>query len=123
MRSCRRISDPAGSVAEPFFVFVRIDALFISTPFAGTFCPYTSGSFVAYQIPCPQCDRTGFVRLEHVIKGRSESVAYYCGSCEHNWIIAATTNPLPPTPTRPPLPKPRTRFLRRSYRAVRRNPD
>jgi hypothetical protein len=63
-------------------------------------------AFVPQPIPCPKCDKTGFIRLENIIKGDLVSVEYYCGACNNSWIVAAPT-PLPPKPT--PLSKPRTR--------------
>jgi hypothetical protein len=50
--------------------------------------------FVPHLIHCPKCDRTEFVRLEHVIKDGSASVACYCGPCEHDWIVAVTDRAL-----------------------------
>jgi hypothetical protein len=35
--------------------------------------------------PCPNCQRIGFVRQEHIIRGGNVSVAYYCGHCNHTW--------------------------------------
>ena len=37
------------------------------------------------KIICPNCTRIGFVRQEHVIKGGTSSVAFYCGHCNHTW--------------------------------------
>jgi uncharacterized Zn finger protein len=44
-------------------------------------------------IPCPRCDRLGFVRHETVIKGHEFFTTFYCGGCGHGW---KETAPKPP---------------------------
>ncbi len=34
---------------------------------------------------CPGCRRTGFVRLEVVIKGKESSLNLDCSYCRHTW--------------------------------------
>ena len=38
-------------------------------------------------IPCAHCGQVGFVRWEHVIQGDEAATEYYCGRCEHEWVI------------------------------------
>jgi hypothetical protein len=40
------------------------------------------------QTPCIHCKTVGFVRREHVITGGKAVVEYYCGHCEHAWVVA-----------------------------------
>ena len=63
--------------------------------------------FVPYQNRCPDCAKSGLVRVETIIKGGMVSREFYCGSCEHQWTIADP--PKVVIPPLPPLPKPRTR--------------
>lgn len=49
-------------------------------------------------IVCPQCRRSGFVRVEHVIKGGGACRAMYCGGCEHTWTIVDIAMPEPNMP-------------------------
>lgn len=37
---------------------------------------------------CPRCRKSGFVRIETVVKGGKVHRACYCGSCNHAWEIA-----------------------------------
>ena len=37
--------------------------------------------------PCPRCQKTGFVRFEHVIKAGHAVRACYCGSCGYEWQL------------------------------------
>jgi hypothetical protein len=62
---------------------------------------------VPYQNQCPNCEQSGLVRVETIIKGGMASRAFYCGGCEHQWTIADP--PKIVIPPLPPLPKPRTR--------------
>ena len=34
---------------------------------------------------CPQCDRTGLIRSEHVIKGEESATFFFCGGCSFSW--------------------------------------
>jgi hypothetical protein len=34
---------------------------------------------------CKYCGKTGFVRLERVLKGGRASDAFYCGACNRSW--------------------------------------
>jgi hypothetical protein len=38
--------------------------------------------------PCPKCKKLGFIRVEHVIKGRQTLRLCYCGACLHEWVVA-----------------------------------
>ena len=37
--------------------------------------------------PCPKCRTDVLVRYEHVITGTQVSRNYYCGACDHTWMI------------------------------------
>jgi hypothetical protein len=43
--------------------------------------------------PCPQCGRTGLVRVEVVVKGCASTLTYDCGYCEHTWQEADRRTP------------------------------
>jgi len=59
---------------------------------------------------CPKCQKAGFIRLEHIITGLASRRAFYCGVCEHTWVIEETPGPLSPRPFKFPAPvKPKTR--------------
>jgi transposase-like protein len=36
---------------------------------------------------CPRCHKVGFVRYEKVIHAGHAERHYYCGSCNHSWIV------------------------------------
>ena len=40
---------------------------------------------------CSHCQDNLFVRLERVLSGRRVSSAYYCGRCNREWQVEATT--------------------------------
>ena len=44
---------------------------------------------------CPRCYRTGFVRLENIIKAGQATQAFFCGACGHDWQIVEGTPPRP----------------------------
>ena len=57
-------------------------------------------------MPCPKCQKSGFTRLEHIITGLASSRAFYCGVCEHTWVVEDPGQPAPrpfkfPAPVRP----------------------
>jgi hypothetical protein len=39
------------------------------------------------RIPCVHCEQLGFVRREYVIQGGEAATEYYCGRCEHGWVV------------------------------------
>lgn len=41
---------------------------------------------------CPKCGKTGFVRVERVVKGTRSHHLLYCGACDHSWQVADDTN-------------------------------
>jgi hypothetical protein len=49
--------------------------------------------------PCPKCRTDVLVRYEHVITGTQVSRNYYCGACDHTWMIheISTGELKPPT--------------------------
>ena len=36
---------------------------------------------------CPSCNRVGFVRFERVIRAGHARRHYYCGACDHTWVV------------------------------------
>jgi hypothetical protein len=36
---------------------------------------------------CRRCKRTGFVRVEHVIKGDKAERQFFCGACDYTWSV------------------------------------
>ena len=46
---------------------------------------------------CPRCLKVGFVRFENVIRGGMAERHYYCGACNHSWVITADGDPEPTT--------------------------
>jgi hypothetical protein len=36
---------------------------------------------------CRRCEKVGFVRFEHVIRGGRAERHYYCGACNHSWTV------------------------------------
>jgi hypothetical protein len=53
---------------------------------------YTS-PFVPTKTPCVRCKKTGFVRVEHVIKADTAERHFYCGACDHTWQVVADGHP------------------------------
>jgi hypothetical protein len=47
----------------------------------------------AHMPPCPRCQDDLFVRREQVLSGRRVSSAYYCGRCNHEWLVETTAAP------------------------------
>jgi len=41
---------------------------------------------------CPRCRKTGFVRLETVIKAGNAVRSFYCGACDNQWTVAENTS-------------------------------
>ena len=41
---------------------------------------------------CPRCRKTGFVRLETVIKADTAVRSFYCGACDNQWTVAENTS-------------------------------
>ena len=54
---------------------------------------------------CQRCHKTGFVRVEHVIKAQASVRHFYCGYCNHSWAVADGAQPqnhgYPPERSRP----------------------
>jgi hypothetical protein len=50
---------------------------------------------------CRRCKKTGFVRVERVIKGNKAERQFFCGACEYTWTVWDETRP-PPDPEKPP---------------------
>lgn len=48
------------------------------------------------KISCPRCKKSGFVRVERVIKGTRTFRSYYCGSCNYQWEITENGTSQPP---------------------------
>jgi hypothetical protein len=38
--------------------------------------------------PCIHCDKTGFVRREHVIQAGKATTVFYCGACNRSWQVS-----------------------------------
>jgi hypothetical protein len=38
-------------------------------------------------LPCPKCQIADLVRFETVITGTHVSRNYYCGGCDHHWLL------------------------------------
>jgi hypothetical protein len=43
-------------------------------------------------IPCPKCLIVDLVRFETVITGTHVSRNYYCGGCDHHWLLIEPEN-------------------------------
>ena len=41
------------------------------------------------QPPCPRCNDNLYVRAEKVLSGFRITQAYYCGRCNHEWVVPA----------------------------------
>ena len=54
---------------------------------------------------CVHCDQVGFVRQEYVIQGGAAATEYFCGRCEHIWVIREHE--------RRKAPRPKKRILKR----------
>jgi hypothetical protein len=54
----------------------------------------TNGSARAQSqlIPCPKCQVVDLVRFETVITGTHVSRNYYCGGCDHHWLLIEPEN-------------------------------
>ena len=50
--------------------------------------------------PCVHCGVVGYVRWEHVIHGNEAAVEYYCGRCEHQWVIRERERRKAPRPVK-----------------------
>jgi hypothetical protein len=40
-----------------------------------------------FSTPCVRCEKIGLVRTEREITGKTLTVLYYCGACQHTWNI------------------------------------
>ena len=61
-------------------------------------------------IPCPKCRTDVLVRYEHIITGTQVSRNYYCGACDHTWMIhdsKSATGKLASRPGRNGSPSPK----------------
>ena len=43
---------------------------------------------MANPIQCVHCKRVGLVRVEHIVKAELTFLSYYCGACNHIWLVA-----------------------------------
>jgi hypothetical protein len=59
---------------------------------------------MANQTACPECEEVGLVRAERILKGSSVTVSYYCGACEHAWIVVHEERRAPLMATVKPKP-------------------
>lgn len=48
----------------------------------------------ADRIPCPRCQKVGFVRIEHVIKAGQATRQCFCGACDYGWEVAGDGQPV-----------------------------
>jgi hypothetical protein len=46
-----------------------------------------------YRIECVHCKRVGLVRVERILKGERTYQSYYCGSCNHIWLVVENDEP------------------------------